>query len=44
MWEKNQRVDICVHVWLIHFAIEQKHNIVNQLYANKNFKKENRKL
>ena len=28
--------DICVYIWLIYFIAQQKHNIVKQLYLNKN--------
>ena len=31
-----QKKEIYVYVRLIHFAAQQKHNIVKQLYSNKN--------
>ena len=32
-----------VNIQLIYFAVQQKHNIVKQLYSNKNFKRDGRK-
>ena len=32
-----------VNIQLIYFAVQQKHNIVKQLYSNKNFKRDRRK-
>ena len=36
MRRESEKEWIYVYVPLIHFAIKQKQNIVNQLYANKN--------
>ena len=33
-----KREGICVHMWLIHFIVQQKHNVVKQLYSNFFFK------
>ena len=32
-----------VYIWLIDFAVQQKHNIANQLYSNKSFFKKSKK-
>ena len=29
-WEGNPKKEIYVYIWLIHFAVQQKHNIVKQ--------------
>ena len=47
MGGKSEKKWMCVCVQLNHFSVQQKltqHNILNQLYVNKNFKKKNNKL
>ena len=34
MGRKSREEGIHVHVWLIHFTVQQIRNTVNQLYAN----------
>ena len=38
MRRKSKKERMHVYVWLIHFAVQWKHNIVKQLYSNKKFK------
>ena len=32
---RSKREGIYVYVWLIHFLVQQKHNIIKQLYSTK---------
>ena len=44
MERKSKKEGLYVYIKLIHFGVQQKHNIVKQQYSNENLKKKLKKF